>query len=186
MRFIRHATLLALLAIFSADELRASDDNGALLSAMARLVTDLPPSAPLNAELRGETLIYLGGFGDAARADLMSQGGDPCVLVHLRVNQKSGGWAQSSIQIYDFRKIDSAQFLSVLNEVRPDDDPVGTTLRLEGAGWRSHRVAHIDPAKPAFDHVSLDTLNIIGIGLDGRPAILDALSAVRGSCFSDR
>lgn len=160
-----------------------------LFTAMVKLVSHFPASEPLRGEWKDGNLVDMWQTGSGVEGHVMSPGGDPCVLVHLWVDQRDGEWAKLSTKTYDFRKLASARFLADADNretaaSRTEDDQEATELLLEGAAWSAHRIVHIDPATPAFDQINEDNWSIVVLNQEDRTAVADAIRIIRQKCFA--
>jgi hypothetical protein len=160
-------------------------DDG-LFTAMARLVGHGSVSE-LQGEMKDGNLVDLYTTQSGVEAHVMSPGGDPCVLVHLWVGDRTGEFAQVSTKTYDFRKLIGARFLADADDretaaSRDPEDTEVTELLLEGAGWSVHRITHVDPAKPAFHQEIENSWSIVLLGPEDRSAAAAALAAIQAGC----
>jgi hypothetical protein len=176
------------MTIAAAMPLKAAADDE-LFTAMARLVAHTPASEPLMGEWKDGNLVDMWTTGSGVQSQIMSPGGDPCVLIHLMTGQEQGKWATLSTKTYDFRKLVSARFLAEGDNLqtaasRTEDDPEATEMLLEGAAWSIHRVVHGDPANPGFNQYVEDNWSIVVLGQEDRTAVADALRIVRPQCLA--
>ena len=186
---ISHVLRIALLAAMEVLAIltpaRAAAENE-LFTAMAKLVSHYPASDPLIGEWKDGNLVDIWQTGSRAVSHVMSPGGDPCVLVHLWIDQNNGEWAKLSTITYDFRKLASARFLADADNretaaSRTEDDQEATEMLLEGAGWSVHRIV---AATPAFNQIVSDDWLIVVLSQEDRAAVADALRIIRPKCFA--
>ena len=184
------AILLAVEVLAIATPVQAASESE-LFTAMVKLVSHFPASEPLSGEWKDGNLVDLWKTGSGVESHVMSPGGDPCVLVHLWVDQEDKGWAKLSTKTYDFRKLVSARFLADADDretatSRTESDPEATQMLLEGKAWSAHRIVHIDPATPAFNQITEDSWSIVVLNQEDRTAVADALGIVRPKCFAQQ
>lgn len=161
-----------------------ADDE--LLEAMSRLVRHGLVSEPPG-ELADGNFMEFYSSQSGAEAHVMSPAGDPCVLLHLWVMDRTGEHAQVVTKTYDFRKLTGARFLADGDDwenapSREPDDPEVTELLLNGPGWSVARFLNVDPAQSSFHQEIENNWSIVLLGAEDREAATRALETVNTHC----
>lgn len=181
------ARLLCPLLLMSLVPNAAAQD--ALFAAMAKLVGHELPSEPPRGEWKDGDLVDLRAYASgSATGHIMARGGDPCVLVHLWIEDSATDWARISTKTYDFRKLTKARFIGDEDDrtaapSRSADDDAATEMLLEGTGWSVARFTRLDPADPVYVQDVEDSWSIFVYDQQSRSAVAEAVEVVRAACF---